>query len=394
VQHSVNYHQFLVSPEIGGASQIGLHLARWASHAGARAHVWLPARGRAATAFEQAGVRWQTYGLGAMQQGSTRHALACLGLALRLRRRGGLAHIHTPMAFRLIRPALRLSRLRTVVHVHTEESAAELRWAFRDLPDLILPCARFLAGVIRRGLGELGERVRIAAVPNAVDSDVFFPGDRPAAKHKVGAPLDRPMMLMLANLAPNKGQETAIRAAAELRRRGTNLACWLAGVEREGAGYLERLKQLTVELGVVDQVRFLGFRNDGPDLLRAADFLLLPSTIEGLPLSILEAQASKVTVLASAVGGVPEVVTDGETGFLIPETNALAYAERIALLLDNPDTCRRITDRAYANVKQEHSWPTYCRRVGELYEELMEIQPADKHRESAPDSTQVCSGSR
>ena len=76
-------------------------------------------------------------------------------------------------------------------------------------------------------------------------------------------------------------------------------------------------------------VRLLGQRDDANVLLRAADFFLLPSTNEGLPLSILEAQATKVPVLAAPTAGIPEIVRDAETGFLIPATDAPGYAHRI-----------------------------------------------------------------
>src|SRR5262249_39146420 len=87
---------------------------------------------------------------------------------------------------------------------------------------------------------------------------------------------------------------------------------------RENRDYTTRLQDLCNELGVADRIRFLGHREDVPDLLRAADIFFLPSTSEGLPLSVLEAQATKVPVLAAATAGIPEVITDGETAFLIP----------------------------------------------------------------------------
>jgi glycosyltransferase involved in cell wall biosynthesis len=372
----VNYHQFLVSRELGGAALIGLHLAKWVAGAGAQARVWLPGDGPAARAVERQGLTWRRYGLAAMSAGSGRHALACLTLATKLRVGRGLIHVHSPRVFRLIRPALRLARLRTVVHVHLDPAEEEIRWALQDPPDLIIPCARFMIAVIRKALGERGEKLRMVAVPNAVDTRRFSPGDRRAAKEKVGAPANRPLALMLANLAPHKGQETAIQAIAELKSRGTAVECWLAGIERDGGqDYQQRLLSLAAELGVADWVRFLGFRTDGPELMQAADFLLLPSTREGLPLSILEAQASKVPVLAAPTAGVPEVVVDGETGLLIPAADALGYADRMQRLLENPEWCSRIADQAYARVKREHSWPTYCQRIAELYRELTEPQP-------------------
>jgi glycosyltransferase involved in cell wall biosynthesis len=120
------------------------------------------------------------------------------------------------------------------------------------------------------------------------------------------------LILLVANLAPHKGHkghETAIRAVAILKERGVNAWLWFAGIERgDSLEYTERLKTLCGELGVAGRVRFLGQRSDVPELLRAADFFLLPSTSEGLPLSILEAQASKVPVIAAPTAGIPEII--------------------------------------------------------------------------------------
>jgi glycosyltransferase involved in cell wall biosynthesis len=264
----------------------------------------------------------------------------------------------------MLRPVLRLAGLRTAVSVHIDPPPEEIRWAFRDPPDLVLPCASFMTAPIRQALGERGEKLTITPVPNAVDTGRFFPGDRAAAKQQLGAPPERPLALMMANLAPHKGQETAIRAIAALKTRGTDVECWLAGIERDGRQeFGQRLQSLVAELGVGDRVRFLGFRTDGPELLRAADFLLLPSTHEGLPLSIVEAQATQVPVLAAPTAGIPEVVTDGQTGFLIPAEDVTGYASRMEDLLGNPDLRRRITEGAFAAVTRAHTLDAYCRRV-------------------------------
>jgi glycosyltransferase involved in cell wall biosynthesis len=259
-----------------------------------------------------------------------------------------------------------------VAHVQIEEDLALLRWAFRRPPNLIITCARYLVDHVRRALPEADqERQKIVAVPNAVDAQRYRPGDKAAAKQRVGAPSAIPLALMLANLAPHKGQETAIRAVALLKQRAVHVVCWLAGVERGGAGgYTAQLHSLIRQLGVGDRIRLLGHRSDGPDLLRAADFFLLPSSHEGLPLSILEAQASKVPVLAASTAGVPEAVADGEHGFLIPAQNPAAYAARMQDLLANPDLRQRVTEQAHTKVIRDNSWPAYCERIIELYREL------------------------
>jgi glycosyltransferase involved in cell wall biosynthesis len=268
---------------------------------------------------------------------------------------------------------MRLSGLKRVVHVHLDTRGEGLQWALRHPPELIITCAKFLIPHVREALSEgLQERQQIAAVPNAVDTERFYPLEKQAAKQCVGAPNSIPLLLMLANLAPHKGQETAIRATALLKQRGIDVSCWLAGCERERAcTYTAKLQILIRDLGVADQVQLLGFRSDAPDLLRAADFLLLPSTCEGLPLSVLEAQASKTVVLANATAGVPEVIADGKTGFLIPADDAAGYARRIEALLREPAQYHGIAEQACTRVLQEHSWQTYQQRIWGLYQDVL-----------------------
>jgi glycosyltransferase involved in cell wall biosynthesis len=179
-------------------------------------------------------------------------------------------------------------------------------------------------------------------------------------------------VLMLANLAPHKGQETAIRAVALLKKRGIDVNCWLAGIERGGAtAYTQRLKQLIGQCEVADRVRLLGQRRDASDLLRAADCFLLPSTCEGLPLSVLEAQASAVPVLAAPTAGIPEVIQDGETGFLIAADNPAGYADRLQFLFAQPQLAERVAHAARTQVLANFTWPVYCRRILQLYQEVL-----------------------
>jgi glycosyltransferase involved in cell wall biosynthesis len=379
-----SYHQFLVSHEVGGAALVGLHVADHLKRCRQRCQVWLPGPGPAEQEAGRLGLPTAGYDAGALlSRSKVRAAWGNWRLAMRLQRAGpGLIHVHSPFHYAAVRWGLRWARLRRVLHIHLEFGIEGLRWAFRSPPELIVTCARFLVDHVRLALPPaLQERQRVEAVPNAVDTDRFAPGDRKRAKETVGAPADRPLVLMLANLAPHKGQETAIRAVALLKERGVNVACWLAGVERGGEGtFTRRLQSLIQELGVSDRVRLLGQRADAPDLLRAADYFLLPSTSEGLPLSVLEAQACQVPVLAAPTAGIPEVVHDGDTGFLIAADDAVGYAERLQTLFARPELARSLAEAGRAQVVARHSWPAYCGRIEELYQEILDGDQAGRCR--------------
>lgn len=375
-------HQILISPEVGGAALIALNVARHVRDQGRDCRVWLPSQGRAWNEAARLGLTCHAYdSQGALSQSRIRAGLANWRLARALRTQGGgLVHVHAPLFYGALRWGLKRADVKRIVHVHLEEALSGWQWAFRDPPEMIVTCARFLVSLVERSLPETSAtRPKIVAVPNAVDAERFHPGPKAAAKLHVGAPAEKPLALMLANLAPHKGQETAIKSIALLRNRGVHVACWLAGIERDGTGvYTRRLQALIAEAGVGDRVRLLGQRSDAPDLMRAADFFLLPSTQEGLPLSVLEAQASRIPVLAAPTAGVPEVVHDGETGFLIAADNAEGYAQRMQHVLSNTDHTENMIDAAYRKIVDEHSWPAYCGQIVALYESMLAIPPLTK----------------
>jgi glycosyltransferase involved in cell wall biosynthesis len=349
------YHHLLESPKLGGAGLTALRLAKSLDHRTQGCRVWVPGDGPACEAAKELGLRTHIYDCAKITSPRKLHAaLANLRIGRTLRRSGpGIVHVHSPMRYGALQLGLKLSGLKRAVHVQLEEDSAGLRWAFRRPPELIITCARYLVGYVRRTLPEqYQKRQRIVAVPNAVDTTLFYPGDKNKAKRKIGVPDGLPLILMLANLAPHKHQETAIRATAELKRRGLPVACWLAGIERDGTAYTTKLHSLIAELAVHDSVKLLGYRSDAPDLLRAADFFLLPSTHEGLPLSILEAQAAKVPVLTA------------------PAQNHAGYADIVEALLKNREAYDRVAENSYQQVRREYDWGIYCDRIWSLYQEL------------------------
>jgi glycosyltransferase involved in cell wall biosynthesis len=374
------YHQFLVSREFGGAAEIALRLAgHWHACENQNVAVWIPGQGRAWQKATEQGLPIQAYDAQRLfSHGRWTAGCANIRLGLKLRRhRPGIAHVHDPFYYAAMRHALKVSRLKTVVHVHIEYDPEGLRYAFRQPPDLIITCAAFLEDQVRRTLpAKYRDRQPIAVVPNAVDIERFFPADKLAAKRALGASPEQSLVLMLANLAPHKGQETAIRACAELRSRNIRASLWLAGVEREAGGsYRSHLEELIASLGVKQDVHLLGFRNDASALLQAADMLLLPSTKEGLPLTILEAQASKVPVIAAPTAGVPEVITDGVTGFLVAADDAHGYANRIEQLIRDSEAHRPLIEAAYLQATQAYNWQRYRDQIRTLYRELLTPSP-------------------
>jgi len=213
----------------------------------------------------------------------------------------------------------------------------------------------------------------LKVIRNGVDIARFTPNPQLRAKVRQQYEVDGPVLLMLANLAPHKGQETAIRVVRELKRRGMRVSLWLAGEDRsETQAYLGFLKELVCELGLQEQVTLLGFRKDTEGLLNGADLVLLPSTSEGLPLSLLQAQATGVPVLAAPTAGVPEIITHEETGFLIPAQEYETYADVVVRLLGDKDGYQRVAAAALKECRRNFSWESFDRAILALYDSLLE----------------------
>jgi glycosyltransferase involved in cell wall biosynthesis len=365
----------LVSEQIGGAALLAMALARRLVDRGTSVRVFVPGAGQASERLHDEGVRFVFYNKRLLvSRASAAAALGNLFLGLRLKSwQRQVVHFHVPALYAAARHAL--GRCLSVVHIHSEEPSSLLQWACRRPPDLIVPCARFMVPGIRAALpAQYQESQQIESLPNAVDVDRFAAHrhvDRRAAKEAIGATSGLPLVVMAANLAPLKGQTTAIRALGKLKAQNVAVDLWLAGEDREKRGYERELEELARRERVADRVRFLGFRSDIERLYAAADIVLLPSASEGLPLTLLEAQAAGVPVLAAPVGGIPEIVEDGKTGWLIAADDADGYANRIKTLLENPDLRRAVADRAYERVRANHNLKEYCNRMIELYDRLL-----------------------
>ena len=182
----------------------------------------------------------------------------------------------------------------------------------------------------------------IAVVTNGVDTTRFQPADRAAARAALGLAADAAILLVPARLEPRKDQVVLLAALSSLREAVPGAQVLFAG----GGPLATVLPALAAATGLGQAVRFLGLRDDIPSLMAAADVVVLPSRMEGLPLAVLEAMACARPVVATAVGGVAEAVADGETGRLVPAGDPAALAAALAALLNDPDLAHAMGQQA------------------------------------------------
>jgi glycosyltransferase involved in cell wall biosynthesis len=145
-----------------------------------------------------------------------------------------------------------------------------------------------------------------------------------------------PLLVHVGNIRPLKGHENLIAASSLLAGRGVEFMVASIGGEKH-PGDLDRVRASARAAGVGDRIRFLGRRDDARSFTAAADVFVNPSEVEGLPLAVLEALALARPVVATAVGGVPSVVIDDQTGTLVAAKDATALADAIADMLARPD---------------------------------------------------------
>lgn len=238
-------------------------------------------------------------------------------------------------------------------------------WAARDIADRVTRSrvGRFVAvsHSVARTLERSGVRARkIVVIPNAVDTEALERlADSPLPD---GLPDGSPLIVCAARLEPVKGVEYLIRAAASIP--GGSIVVVGDGSERPG------LESLATELGVSARVTFLNSVPHLAPLLRRADVVVLPSLSEGLPLVVLEAMALARPVVATAVGGVPDLIVDRENGMLVPPADAGALGGAIATLLCDPMLARRVASGGHETVHASYTIATLSDAYVRLFAEL------------------------
>lgn len=175
----------------------------------------------------------------------------------------------------------------------------------------------------------------------------------------------------VANFDPPKGQHHLIEAALLVCKKNPNAKFLLIGDEREGE-IADPLKERVASLGLTDRILFLGFRTDVPDLLYLLDIFVLPSISEGLPLSIIEAKAAAKPIVATDVGGVSEVVTDGQNGYLVPPGDESSLAERLIKLAENADLRQTMGTNGYDEARAMFSMETMIGKYQDLFVRMIE----------------------
>jgi len=182
-------------------------------------------------------------------------------------------------------------------------------------------------------------------------------------------PLDAeapPMVGVIGRLSPEKGVDLALQVHRIVARHLPTARLLVVGEGPEQVA----LKNHAERLGISPSVGWLGYREDVEEVYRQLAVLLIPSRSEGLPNVALEAMGYGVPVVATSVGGIPEVVNDGESGLLAPSGDAEALAHRVLCILKDPSLRRRLGQRARQEMASRFSLETRLRALRGIYERV------------------------
>jgi glycosyltransferase involved in cell wall biosynthesis/GT2 family glycosyltransferase len=190
--------------------------------------------------------------------------------------------------------------------------------------------------------------------------------DAPKQLRDEFAPDGEFLMLQVSRFHPEKGQEWLFRALPEIKAQSSRAVKLLLA----GTGtYEDEYRALVKELDIENEVVFLGFRRDAPDLMKAADLVVHPATAEAFGLVITEALYLGTPVVASRIGGIPEIVDEGKDGLLVEPENPSALAAAILKLIEDDDLRARIAGAGREKVLQKFSFQNMMRAYEGVYDE-------------------------
>jgi glycosyltransferase involved in cell wall biosynthesis len=215
---------------------------------------------------------------------------------------------------------------------------------------------------------------KIEVIPNGIivppSADRMIHGG--PLRQEFGIPAGTPVCACIGRVVSGKGIDDFLRAVRILQDRGRDVRFLVIGAQSVQRGYQAEIERLAKELNIEHRIVFTGQRQDVAPLLREVDLVVHPSLTEGLSNVILEAMAAAVPVVATRVGGNPELVEDGRTGFLVPVKDPEEIANAICRLLDQPDLARAYGVRARQRVVDEFSMDRMLSKTEALYFRMLE----------------------
>lgn len=209
----------------------------------------------------------------------------------------------------------------------------------------------------------------LRVIPNGVVA-MAHPDKVNEARSELGLENGAPLAVHVGNIRPGKGHDMLVDAAAILIEKHPDLTIVSIGVEKY-PGDLARLEEKARALHIDHRLRFLGRRADALNFVAAADLFINPSTVEGLPLAVMEAMLLGVPVVATSAGGVPTLVHDGSTGLLVEPGDTEALASAASRVLSEPHSAKERSEEAKALIVAKHGLEAMVHATEDVYREVL-----------------------
>ncbi|RJX23417.1 MAG: glycosyltransferase family 1 protein [Dethiobacter sp.] len=296
--------------------------------------------------------------------------------------RAELVHVHGYKAALVTLPAARLFRCPVLVTVHNsllypDKSILPESYFHRVLRGLDPLVARYITvseALQRELMGRGINPGKIVTIYNGIDTRKFAVN---MCSRKAWTKEGKEELLPLqgfpglkvgtaGRLVFHKGLDLFIRAAARVAKQYPEVRFFIAGEGPERA----KLESLCDLLGMREKVFFLGHVNQMPAYLSCLDLFVLPSRSEGLSLSLLEAGSSGLPLIASAVGGIPEIIRHGKTGLLVPSEDVIALEKAISWLISQPRNRKKLGQEAAGDIRSRFAEENMLKETEKVYEEV------------------------
>ena len=241
------------------------------------------------------------------------------------------------------------------------------RWSLRAADRIVAVCGPFREQLVSAGI----PRKKIEVLHNsAAVVDSIFRDEADAIKQRFALDKGSKVLIAIGRLSYEKGHADLLKALDELRRSRPHLRwkCLIVGSGPEQANLEAMVRQQGLDSGVT----FAGQQADVLPILQASDLMILPSHSEGSPHVVLEAMAAGVPIVATNVGGVPEILTDGKTAILVPPRDPEAMASGIARVLESPETAASLAANAKQVLQERFSHEAYRTGILNIYREVLD----------------------
>jgi len=214
------------------------------------------------------------------------------------------------------------------------------------------------------------KEAKIRVIHNGVDIHKFAPPeDKAKVKQELGFSNKEFNILSVGRLYARKGLFTLIKSVSIVAKKYRNVKLIISG--KGQSNEMKKLVDYAEKLGIRSNILFTGYFPDAklPKLYQAADIFAFSTFYENLPFAVLEALSSRLPVVTTNVGGIPEMIEDGKNGFLVPPANSAALSDRIIYLIENPAAASEMANQARETVENRFDWRLIVKKVLKVYRE-------------------------